>query len=178
MSGTYSIRVSLNRLLPSSSFFSPFTNIYGDLGNVGPWAGPWEPAGKQDSRGPTCTQSMNLELRPYKSQGRREVSSICLPSAACPTFSTTHRHHCPPGSQFLGVICLIVSVCVCSVTSNPATSWLVARQAPLSMGFPRQEYWSGLPFPPPGDLPDLSDYILIMNNMRSTHGPQGLYHYI
>ena len=28
------------------------------------------------------------------------------------------------------------------------------RQAPLSMGFPRQEYWSGLPFPPPGDLPD------------------------
>ena len=31
---------------------------------------------------------------------------------------------------------------------------LVAHQAPLSMGFPRQEYWSGLPFPPPGDLPD------------------------
>ena len=30
----------------------------------------------------------------------------------------------------------------------------VARQAPLSMGFPRQEYWSGLPFPAPGDLPD------------------------
>ncbi|ELR60425.1 hypothetical protein M91_18992, partial [Bos mutus] len=27
-------------------------------------------------------------------------------------------------------------------------------QAPLSMGFPRQEYWSGLPFPTPGDLPD------------------------
>ena len=33
------------------------------------------------------------------------------------------------------------------------TSWTVAHQAPLSMGFPRQEYWSGLPFPPPGDLP-------------------------
>ena len=30
----------------------------------------------------------------------------------------------------------------------------VARQAPLSMGFSRQEYWSGLPFPSPGDLPD------------------------
>ena len=30
----------------------------------------------------------------------------------------------------------------------------VAHQAPLSVGFPRQEYWSGLPFPPPGDLPD------------------------
>ena len=33
------------------------------------------------------------------------------------------------------------------------TLWTVARQAPLSMGFPRQEHWSGLPFPPPGDLP-------------------------
>ena len=32
--------------------------------------------------------------------------------------------------------------------------WTVARQAPLSMGFFKQEYWSGLPFPPPVDLPD------------------------
>ena len=32
------------------------------------------------------------------------------------------------------------------------TPWIVAPQAPLSMGFPRQEYWSGLPFPSPGDL--------------------------
>ena len=31
--------------------------------------------------------------------------------------------------------------------------WTVAHQAPLSMGFPRPEYWSGLPFPSPGDLP-------------------------
>ena len=35
-----------------------------------------------------------------------------------------------------------------------ATSWTVASQAPLSMGFPRQEYWSGLSFPSPGDLPN------------------------
>ena len=35
------------------------------------------------------------------------------------------------------------------------TPWTVARQVHLSMGFSRQEYWSGLPFPPPGDLPDL-----------------------
>ena len=34
------------------------------------------------------------------------------------------------------------------------TPWTVARQRSLSMGFSRQEYWSGLPFPPPGDLPD------------------------
>ena len=35
-----------------------------------------------------------------------------------------------------------------------ATPWTVACQAPLSMGFSRQEYWTGLPFPSPGDLPD------------------------
>ena len=34
------------------------------------------------------------------------------------------------------------------------TLWTVAHQAPPSMGFSRQEYWSGLPFPSPGDLPD------------------------
>ena len=34
------------------------------------------------------------------------------------------------------------------------TLWTIASQAPLSMGFSRQEYWSGLPCPPPGDLPD------------------------
>ena len=35
-----------------------------------------------------------------------------------------------------------------------ATPWAVAHQAPLSMGFLRQEYWSGLPFPSPGNFPD------------------------
>ena len=35
-----------------------------------------------------------------------------------------------------------------------ATPWTVVHQAPLSMGFSRQEYWSGLPFPSPGDLPN------------------------
>ena len=34
------------------------------------------------------------------------------------------------------------------------TPWTVARQAPLSMEFSRQKYWSGLPFPSPGDLPN------------------------
>ena len=34
------------------------------------------------------------------------------------------------------------------------TPWTVVRQAPLSMSFPRKEYWSGFPFLPPGDLPD------------------------
>ena len=43
---------------------------------------------------------------------------------------------------------------VCSVMSNSfAIPWTVAHQAPLSMDFCRQEYWSGWPVPPPGDLP-------------------------
>jgi len=41
------------------------------------------------------------------------------------------------------------------MSSSFATPWIVASQASLTLGFPRQEYWSGLPFPSPGDLPDL-----------------------
>ena len=46
-------------------------------------------------------------------------------------------------------------MCVCSVMSDSANPWTVAHQVPLSMGFCRQEYRSGFPFPPPGDLPGL-----------------------
>ena len=42
-----------------------------------------------------------------------------------------------------------------SVVSDSVTPWTVACQAPLSMEFSRQGYWSGLPYPPPGDLPNL-----------------------
>ena len=45
-------------------------------------------------------------------------------------------------------------VCVCSVMPDSATPWTVACQTPLSLEFSRQEHWSGLPLPPPGDLPD------------------------
>ena len=50
-----------------------------------------------------------------------------------------------------------VCVCVCvsrSVMTDSVTPWTVAHQAPLSTGFPRQEYWSGLPFPPLGNIPN------------------------
>ena len=40
------------------------------------------------------------------------------------------------------------------VSDSFVTPWTEARQAPLSVGFSRQEHWSGLPCPPPGDLPD------------------------
>ena len=52
----------------------------------------------------------------------------------------------------------VIISCVCvharSAVSDSATPWTVAHQAPLSRGLSRQEYWSGLPFPSPGDLPD------------------------
>ena len=51
---------------------------------------------------------------------------------------------------------IIPRVCVCVFVSHVqlfAIPRTIARQAPLSVGFPRQEYWRGLPFPSPGDLP-------------------------
>ena len=45
-------------------------------------------------------------------------------------------------------------MCAWPVMSNSVTPWTVARQAPLSMEFSREEYCRGLPFPSPGDLPD------------------------
>ena len=52
-------------------------------------------------------------------------------------------------------VCVCVHACARSVLSNSfAAPWTEAFQAPLSKGFHRQKYWSGLPFPCPGDLPE------------------------
>ena len=59
-------------------------------------------------------------------------------------------------SKLMGLTSL--RVCMLSCFSRVrlfVTPWIIACQALLSMGFSRQEYWSGLPFPPPGDLPNL-----------------------
>ena len=52
---------------------------------------------------------------------------------------------------------LTINVCMraCSVGSDSVIPWTVAHQAPLSLRFPRQEYWSAVSLPPPGDLWDL-----------------------
>ena len=49
------------------------------------------------------------------------------------------------------VVCSSLVTKSCPILATP---WTLAYQAPLSMGFSRQEYWSGFPFPSPGDLPD------------------------
>ena len=50
----------------------------------------------------------------------------------------------------------------CSVVSNSATPWSVAHQAHLSMGLSQQEYWSGLPLPPPRNLPNLGSNLCLL----------------
>ena len=59
----------------------------------------------------------------------------------------------------VGYVFLHMILCVCAQALSHIqlflTSWTVACQAPLFMKFSRQEYWSGLPFPTPGDLPYL-----------------------
>ena len=62
-----------------------------------------------------------------------------------------------PGT-FLRALRTLLLLFSCSVVSDSFATLsqkTVARQAPLSVGFPRQEYWSGLPFPSPGHLPNL-----------------------
>ena len=63
-------------------------------------------------------------------------------------FSLTDEHR-----EFMDSIMLLLLSCF-SCVRFCATPWTVAHQAPPSMGFSRQEYWSGLPFPSPGDFPN------------------------
>ena len=64
----------------------------------------------------------------------------------CITLSITHKRWLHLSASF--------ATESCSVASNSATPWTVAHQTPLSMEFSRQEYWNGLPFPSPRDLPN------------------------
>ena len=88
------------------------------------------------------------------SSGRMEPEVPAGPADICCTATEIKQNQ-------LGLICerallltLAGAVCVLSGVRLFATPWTVAHQAPLSMKFSRQEYWSGLPFPPPGGLPD------------------------
>ena len=59
------------------------------------------------------------------------------------------------GRHYLGYKLVVISSLSLSRVRLFATPWTVAYQVPPSMGLSRQEYWSGLPFPSPGDRPDL-----------------------
>ena len=66
-------------------------------------------------------------------------------------FTCQHGWVLGPGENTAQGLCAARSLSRVRLSAAPGT---VARQAPLSTGFSRQEYWSGLPFPPLGDLPD------------------------
>ena len=93
-----------------------------------------------------CSSCSRLCLNPYSPTGHPLLSPMNL----CSNITST-RAVLPP-----------VCVCVCTHMLSPlllfATLWTVACQASLSFGLSRQEYWNGLPFPPPGHLPDSTFY--------------------
>ena len=110
---------------------------------------PGSPAALQDHEAP-------LRMRIMAQQRR-----ACQPCAAAvgPGFSYEREiksHPMPVSSPAL----LLANH---SVVSESVTLWAVARQAPLSMGIPRQEYWSGLPFPPPGGLPTQGSNLSVLH---------------
>ena len=82
--------------------------------------------------------------------GKRRVTQIKV------LFHSLYTHqHFSHNTWHLPHITILGQVLSCfSHVRLCATPWTISRQAPLSMGFSRQEYWSGLPCSPPGDLPD------------------------
>ena len=106
-------------------------------------------------------QSPTIRIAIRDNSDKRPAGEVCPVS-----YFLLHKNSVPTSlwHQFLwrhggthSILCVCVCVCVCvclSCVQLFATSYTVALQAPLSMEFSRQEYWSGLPFPSPGDLPD------------------------
>ena len=98
--------------------------------------------------------------------GLKHFDLLSLHSYACANFQGywpgSDPDLCLPRREYWPKNCLCVCVCVCVCVRARAHSWVrlfvtpwtVVRQAPLSMGFSRQGYWSGLPFPSPDDLSD------------------------
>ena len=89
-------------------------------------------------------------LLPGKSHGRRSL--VGYSPWGCKELDTTERLHfyfSHLKSKNIGCYCLVTKLCLILCDSMNC----VAHQAPLSMRFPRQEYWSGLPSSPPGNLP-------------------------
>ena len=88
----------------------------------------------------------------------REVFLItCLHSLPDQDLLPSSRLRSPPSTarwdSEVSLLCGPYSPRACSVVSDSETPWTVTRQAPLSVGFSRQEHWSGLSFPSSGDLP-------------------------
>ena len=83
---------------------------------------------------------------------------FCFPSNTLKAQSLTLPPPLPPAiwAPYLGfsLSCRKLLFSLSAMSDSFATLWTVVHQVLLSMGFPRQEYWNGLPYPPPGDLPN------------------------
>ena len=106
--------------------------------------------------------AFSLPAWPSLSSSRNRFKQLPVREGRGYRGGTVKKQQCSLGVKlrFLlkGRVCVCVCVCVCvwvlSCVWLFATPGTVAQQAPTSIGFSRQEYWNGLPFPPPGDLPD------------------------
>ena len=99
-----------------------------------------------------------MYLRPLKHGSNGKWYSCCCFCMGDldlkPAWSFNLRHFFSPSVFFFSHSCACMLSCFSCVWLF-VTLWTIARQAPLFMGFSKQEYWSGLPCPPPGDLPHL-----------------------
>ena len=78
---------------------------------------------------------------------------VCVCAQSCPALCDP-MDCSPPGSSVHGILQGCVCVFALSHVRLFVTLWTAVHQAPLSMGFSRQQHWSQLPCPPPGHLPD------------------------
>ena len=101
-------------------------------------------------------------------------------NVSCDSLPSFRKISCWPYGTSLVCYLLLLPCCVFSRFSRVrlfATPWTVAHQAPLSLGFSRPEYWSGLPCPPPGDRPHPG--IKLTSLLRLLHWQVGslIYHH-
>ena len=112
------------------------------------WTVPWNPFPGKALRSLTFRGPLALPTPCHEEQYKYQSRAL-MTQKGCSDIKTKLRTLTETIFTFLGKLLFSSSRVRLFVTLST-----VDRQAPLSMGFPRQEYWSGLPFPSPGELPD------------------------
>ena len=107
----------------------------------------YQPRAERPGNRVTVVWTSAKVLNRYR-QEKDTRTSLCTPRVMPFVHFLWKRSHKTLSQSFNWLACM----CACSVVSDSAIPWTVACQAPLSMGFSRQENWNGLPFPSPGDL--------------------------
>ena len=141
--------MELNYLLPIIQYF---TNFYFQD----------EPCSKHQTKIPGCLLDIFTGISQEHFQFRTSRVKLLIFSQPFLTYQWHHDSSCSSshapmsvlnGSPSLFILWDVLCLVLSQVRLFP-TPWTVAHQAPLSLRFSRQEYWSGLPYPSPGDLPN------------------------